>query len=434
MSVVFWPNQEKHLLENMPLRMPDHWPSDLKSALSNVLKLSGAVRSLERSCLEGTAVVENIKAAIAKNLVMAAQQLSDQQSALGLKLNANNIIDAPSRVSAGPEQAGLDESELVSYVGPLSTWLGKSKKLFFSAFFGRPNFTLQNVSNVVDLYFHETIGELSDTLLVELKILPNCSYKIIDLIGIAGEADTFPKHFAYFMPEDQGVKYSPVKRTVVFANTYKALYKKISFQQRESFGWHEADLPLDQDIGRYLIGWFRGHDLGHSVVTNNTDYKALSKHDRWGSMVAQEAVADVFGYLLASSHLVATALDLDIQKLGRLYVLELFRYLRRGPTLFPDAGSAYIQLKLLEETGALRTLSGSRIEVDIEALHIAMHGIARKLISYVLSGDVIQFEAFLANYSPHRIDDGRDLLFGLQPSHSALVYEQSTLEACDGVL
>ena len=76
----------------------------------------------------------------------------------------------------------------------------------------------------------------------------------------------------------------------------------------------------------------------------------------------------------------------------------------------------------------------TRIEVDIEALHMAMHGIARKLISYVLSGDVIQFEAFLTNYSPHRIDDGRDLLFGLQSSHSALVYEQSTLEACDGVL
>lgn len=115
--------------------------------------------------------------------------------------------------------------------------------------FGTPNNSLQAVSDVVDKHFKGAVSRLSANLDIELKTIPGCAYKIIDLFGIAGEADTFPKHFAYFMPEDQGIKYSPNKRTVVFANTYLALYQHIADEQKISLVGPILIFPVAQRSG-----------------------------------------------------------------------------------------------------------------------------------------------------------------------------------------
>lgn len=428
MNSIFWPRRKHHLIKALELAEPRTLSPQLRASLKGTLMLVNTIRDLERASLSDSGLAKGIKVSIAEHLAVASAAVTDQASKEGLGLIAEGLMGAEERKATGPLLAGLNETELVGYVGPLTTWLGKSREVFFSGFFGTPNRSLQAVSDVIDTHFIDSVSRLSDALGVTLQTVPGCAYKIIDLFGIAGEADTFPKHFAYFMPEDQGVKYASVKRTVVFANTYLALFQHIAYGQRNIFGWSEENLPAWHDVGRYLIAWFRGHDLGHSVVIEGTDYRALSKHDRWGSMVAQEAVADVFGFLLSMDSEIAGELELDTMKMVRLYVLELFRYLRRGPAEFPDAGSAYVQLRLLEEAGVLSVRSAGEIHIDCERFVGAMKCIAEELVTSVLAGNIDSFAAFLKAYSPHLVEDGRDLLFGLDTCVTSLFYEQSLME------
>ncbi len=428
MNSIFWPYRKQHKLRAVELAEPRFLTPTLRASLKGILPLANAIRDLERAGEGDSELSRRMKALIRNHLTTASAELTDKASRQGLDLIAKGLINDDQYKSNGSILASLDEQELVGHVGPLGTWLGKSRKLFFSAFFGTPNNSLQAVSDVVDKYFEGAVSRLSASLGIELKTTPGCAYKIIDLFGIAGEADTFPKHFAYFMPEDQGVKYAENKRTVVFANTYLVLYQQIAHEQKVIFGWTDIDLPCRSEIGRYLIGWFRGHDLGHSIVTEATDYRLLSRHDRWGSMVVQEAVADVFGFLLILDPEIAECLELDISKMIRLYVLELLRYLRRGPADFPDAGSAYIQLRLLEEWDVLSVNSPGSIDIDCARFVSAMARIAELLVKTVLVSDVGSFDAFLNSYSPHLADTDQDLLFGLEICDTSLFYEQTLTE------
>tara|TARA_R100000306_G_scaffold62381_1_gene69189 strand:- start:4298 stop:4969 length:672 start_codon:yes stop_codon:yes gene_type:complete len=191
----------------------------------------------------------------------------------------------------------------------------------------------------------------------------------VDLFAAAGESNLYPKHFAYFMPEDEGIKYAEHKRTIVFSNVYSQLFTRIALKQLNMFGWKRSNLPDDKELSQYLIGWFRGHDLGHSIVSQNTSFKNLSKLDRWGSMVVQEALADVFGLLICSSHRITDELQLDKETLSRVYLLEMLRYLRRGPCDFPDAGAAYIQFKFLLEVECLTLHDNGEISADLDKLY-----------------------------------------------------------------
>ncbi|MHC8339348.1 hypothetical protein [Pseudomonas sp. HLT2-19-2] len=232
------------------------------------------------------------------------------------------------------------------------------------------------------------------------------------------------------MPEDQGVKYSPIKRTIVFANTYRNLYEKIALEQAPLFNWELGDLPASNEIERYLITWFRGHDLGHSIVLQDTSFGQLSKHDRWGSMVIQEALADVFGFLISVDESIAGSIGLDSAKMTRMYVLELLRYLRRGPRQFPDAGSAYIQLRILHDAGVISGTPITGLTVDTDRFIETMRIIAQKLIKAALVGDLAQFERFIDIYCPHRIEDEEDLMFGLGRCGITLGYAQQIMEGC----
>ncbi|MFJ4145133.1 hypothetical protein [Pseudomonas sp. NPDC089734] len=428
MNSIFWPKRKQHLIRAVQLATPETFSSELRHSLKNITRKANAIREIERADPQYSTLVQPLVLSIAHHLAAASGQLQDEASRQAMGLVAEGMMGSMALENAGPDLAALNEKELVGYAGPLSTWLGKSRQTGFSAFFGTPNPRLQAVSDVVDQHFESSVARLSERFGVELQRLPACSYKIIDLCAIAGEADTFPKHFAYFMPEDQGIKYAPIKRTVVFANTYLSLYRQIALEQKAIFGWTDDDLPSEQDAERYLIGWFRGHDLGHSIVLGNTDYRNLSRHDRWGSMVAQEAVADVFGFLLAMDPAIAKRLDLDPIKMTRLYVLELFRYLRRGPEQFPDAGAAYIQLKMLEDAGVLSVTRPGAITIDAEAFALAMNNIARTLLTAVMSNDIQAFDVFLKTYGAH-LSRGEDLLFGLPLCETTLFYEQSLLES-----
>jgi len=177
-----------------------------------------------------------------------------------------------------------------------------------------------------------------------LIALPGNRYKIVYLFAIAGEANSYPKHFAYFFPKEEGVKYAPQKRTIVFANTYLNLFERFAQTQASLFGWQQNVIQKSSICARHLIAWFRGHDLGHSIFIEKMRFGSLSKLNRWGSMAIQKALADVFGLLMCLTEDSRQALQLDETLQLRMYLLAMLRYLRRGPYDYPDTGAAYIQL------------------------------------------------------------------------------------------
>ena len=428
MNGIFWPPRSQHVVRTVELPAPTLHPA-LITIIRKILLRVDALRSVQACSDPDSHVVNDLKKSIASHLSEISAQLQDPASRQAIGFTAEGLMGSAQFSDMSQAIAALDERELVCHVGDLTTWLGKSRDTFCSAFFGTPNLALQRVSDCVDEHFPGALQRLAVDMNAPIYALPHCAYKIIDLFAIAGEANYFPKHFAYFMPEDQGVKYSPVKRTLVFANTYRNLYEKIALQQAPLFGWKPSDLPAASDLQRYLITWFRGHDLGHSIVLQETSFGQLSKHDRWGSMVVQEALADVFGFQLSLDASIADSLHLQPAKMVRLYTLELLRYLRRGPRQFPDAGSAYIQLRMLHDAGAITRTGDQAWSVDTDLFIKAMGSISQALINASLTGELSRFESFIGQYSPHRLEgEEDDFTFGLGRCDTTLGYAQRIFE------
>lgn len=134
--------------------------------------------------------------------------MSDKDSKQALEWRARTFDDAETKRELCEKIAQMDEQEMVCYSGAMSTWIGKSKELFYSTFYATPNDNLQYVSNVLDENINTCLEALREDVSPELTCLPFCSYKIVDLFASSGEANLYPKHFAYFMPEDEGVKYA----------------------------------------------------------------------------------------------------------------------------------------------------------------------------------------------------------------------------------
>lgn len=421
----FWPAARAYHIHRVDLPLPDSLSPVVLNLIHQAIRLTDAAHHIHPvATLAGSDLFQSIEDKLSLICFKLAQEFDDPDTCRALQWRAEILADASTASQLLPKIAGLDEQKLVQGIGYLSTWIGKSKTQHYSAWFGLPNPGLQEISDLVDNLFPESTRWLQQNIHSDLIALPGCRYKIVDLFAIAGEANNYPKHFAYFLPEDEGVKYAPQKRTVVFANTYLNLFERFARTQSMLLGWSDDDLPDSHVCARYLVAWFRGHDLGHSIVLEQTVFGRLSKLDRWGSMVVQEALADVFGILMCMTHLSRQALMLDKTLQLKIFLLEMLRYLRRGPYDYPDAGAAYIQLKWMTEHQCL-IWSGSHYVVNLNAIESALTKLAAAMTHSVLAGDMAQAMQFLRQYAPHHQREEADLLLSrLGKTVDMLEYDQ----------
>lgn len=394
----FWPPAAAYQVSLMDLDVPDTINPKAVQTIHYCLRLTEAINQLEAAC--ESRLLDALREEMAIQCFRLAPLFDDPDTRRGLFLRAEALADETSCKAVLPQIAGLNEQQLVLGIGSTSTWVGKSKQSYYSSWFGEPAPMLQEISDVMDSLFPQSLRFLQKEIAADLVAMPGCAYKIINLFGIAGEANTYPKHFAYFFPEDEGLKYSPVKRTVVFANTYLQLFEMFSRTEAARLGWSEDHLPESRVCQRYLIAWFRGHDLGHSLVRNENVFPKLSKIDRWGSMMVQEALADQFGLLMCLTPQVADGLQLDRTVLARIYFLEMLRYLRRGPSNYPDAGAAWIQFNYLREHGCIE-LTAETIDFHPELFYSQMAGLTRLMSEELLGGDTERAKAFMQQHCPH---------------------------------
>ena len=145
---------------------------------------------------------------------------------------------------------------------------------------------LNAVIAAVDTRTAETEAFLRDLVDPRLELQSPPAIKFTRLMFCGGEANLYPKHFAYFLPEDEGIKHAPRKKTLVLVNVYREMYRRVS----EPFSRHVVADPVEGDpdaIDLQLTLWFRGHDTGHGVRLPETDFTAMRCEGRWLSMVMQ---------------------------------------------------------------------------------------------------------------------------------------------------
>lgn len=428
-STKFWPLSSHYHVHMMDIPLPNNFSPKALELINQAIRISDAINNIQPLNQENhDGLIKIMKEKLAFICLRLTQEFNDEDTKKSLMMRAEILQDEKLQSELLPRIAALNENELLQGIGYMSTWIGKSKSQYHSAWFGIPNNELQNISDTVDKLFNKNLGWLKNTINEDLIALPFCSYKIVDLLAVAGEANGYPKHFAYFFPEDEGIKYSPVKRTVVFANTYLTMFEKFSRKETKLFGWDKIEIPDISICSRYLIAWFRGHDLGHSIVRSCTRFDLLSKMDRWGSMVIQESLADLFGFLMCTTEHTKHELDLDKEILGKIYLLELFRYLRRGACDFPDAGSAYIQLKYLIEEKVI-DISNNHINVNLDILIPAFEKLVKELSETVLSDDIEKGLMFIQKYSPHHNKkDAEEIINRLGKTVDVIEYSQRVKE------
>jgi hypothetical protein len=376
--------------------------SEMAKHITTVLKLSDAMRDLQAIKLPQLGSLSaHLSFEAANALENLAALMQDQDSIHGAKSRAE-ILRGGNKTQLATEIANLNEQELVVFCGDLTTWLGKSRETHFSSFFAVPDQAHQHIADNADVLLPQAFQELHSMVSDQLRLASICRFKITNLVAAAGEANLYPKHFAYFLPEDEGVKYADRKRTVVFMNTYLALFKLISMEEsRLRVSLVDGGLRTSE-TGKYLTSWFRGHDIGHSVIRQETDFRAVSKADRWASMVLQEVLADVFGFLLCSTKTWQVGLSLDPTILCQIYAFEMLRYLRRAPRDFPDAGAAFVQLQYLIDHGyAAFDSEAGKIALSSADMIAGMTMLARELSQFVLAGKVTATMEFANRYCPH---------------------------------
>lgn len=248
----------------------------------------------------------------------------------------------------------------------------------------------------------DAVADYLQRMHADLRLAPVPAFAVSDLFFVAGEGDRHPKHIAYFLPEDEGVKRSPFKKTYHFGNTHRALLHAVSgplaARHLEVGGGFD---PADARFAVIPTLGVLGHEIGHAVHRPATGYKALNVADRWASVVLQEVMADVFGALVLAD-VWAAEFGVDPADTIAYYLAECLRYTDRGLGFFPDSDGMFLQLSYYTRLGALtvKQEDTTRLVGDPGAVLAAVRSLARVLADAALTGEAAPAVALWNTFGP----------------------------------
>jgi hypothetical protein len=278
------------------------------------------------------------------------------------------------------------EEDVAVVAGQISTWYGKQLGGLPTAFAALRDDTAQRVVSDAFGTFDDVSTYLS-RLHADLRLGEVPAFAATRLFFMSGEGNRHPKHIAYFLPEDEGVKHSPFKKTYYFGNTHRALLGTQSAPLAERYLHVGVELdPTDRRFDLIPVLGVFGHELGHCVHRPITDYKDLNALDRWASVVLQEVGADVFGILILAD-VWAPAYGISRADVVAYYLAECLRYVNRGLGHFPDSDGMFLQLSYFVQFGALQWADGRepRLVGDPDAVIAAVRSLARVLADTALA-------------------------------------------------
>jgi len=401
-SRLFWPANRPHRAVAFDLQV-DVLSEVVQGLLDEVHELAAlgdTILSLEGpsgSAASGTAA-RAARGEAAALLTRCAQRLPGPEAEVVAMRAAG--LNGGDPAAAARRQAEVEERDLVLLCGPTSTWRRKSTHTFFGAMAAVPLAPWDAFIARADALFDDLMAYIAETLSQpRLTARPVPGFRIGDLLCCGGEPNGFPKHFAYFLPEDEGVRSATSAKTVVYANVYAAHHDLISRPL--------ADRLLESSCGAWpqrplevLLLWFRGHDLGHQLRLPQTALRNLHVLGRETSIALQEALADVIGYLAVAGGPWQSEFETDRAAAGSMFFAEMLRYMQRGTGLFPDSDAAFLELSYLSTHGYVEIdATSGRVAWEPDGLHAGIEALARELVA-ILDTDVARTEALVAAHLP----------------------------------
>jgi hypothetical protein len=406
---ILWPEQDTHTVEYAPLEplVADELAPLVPAALQ-LAKLGDALRALQDR--NG----EPIAPAASQQLADSSAQLLEQLATASaipdddgelIRRRADALVNG-----TAPEAVALREAEraapapLTVICGPLCTWRQKSKVPLHGVVVATRHEQGDRLMAGIDASATQALATVEARLgLPGLGVAGVYPIQVVDLIACGGEANTFPKHFAYFLPEDEGItdRETPNKKTILFRNAYKLRFTQIS----ERLGERLLDGPRvrETDPALLLLTWLRGHDIAHGLTAPGMGKVGSPEvgHEPW--MALQEAISDVFGLLMSVTPEWLELSGADAGELCAIFMGELLHYLRRGPWLWGDAGAAFCELSFLERGGYVVIDDDARIHWETDRLIAGMDALAQELIARVVTApDAATVHAFLDEHSWER--------------------------------
>jgi hypothetical protein len=406
---ILWPEGDTHTVEYAPLEPAV--PEDLRGLVPAALrlaKLGDALRSLQAT--DGSPIAAEASQTLADS---SAQILSDLADTAPLPDENKDIIRLRADALANgtePHHVARREAEisapqpLTVLCGPLCTWRQKSKVPLHGVVVATRHEPSDELMAAIDARAAQALATVEARLGISgLGVAGVYPIQVVDLIACGGEANTFPKHFAYFLPEDEGIadRDTPNKKTILFRNGYRLRFTQISDRLAQAL----LDGPRvgeGVDVAPLLLSWLRGHDIAHGVTIPGMGKIGSPEvgHEPW--MALQEAISDVFGLLMAITpewlELLPDGSGAD--EIAAIFMGELLHYLRRGPWLWGDAGAAYVELSFLEQGGYVEIDDDARVHWSTERLIEGMDALAKELVAEVVTApDAAMVQRFLDRHS-----------------------------------
>jgi len=401
----FWPLEDQHGVGHVRLdAQPASSPERVMPLLLSLAAQSDAMRSLQT--LSGDAVSDHAASALCGEMAEGLNELAnlvDEESASVIGMRAKALAggaDHEETVLAIARSKASPALEIVC--GPLCTWRMKTRRPMHSFLAAARDEHQQTLLDALDASLEDAMEELRENLEVGgMEVSFALPMNVTDLLTSAGEAAGHPKHFAYFMPEDEGIDGLPLEeqRTLYMRNVHLARYSVITIPLAEELldgPMRAAEAPVEAT----LMPWIRGHDHGHNVVVPETSY------DEWMKtlgiepfMMLQEAIADVYGFLMTISGAWLSISGANRLEMCATHMAEMLHYMRRGPKYFGDPGAAYLELSFLAENGFVEIDGEGRVSWTEDDFCRGMTALASALTeSTVGAADEQGSEAIIARY------------------------------------
>jgi hypothetical protein len=396
---LFWPEEEQHGVCYVPLQAElSAELAPLAPKLRELAAVGDALRSLQTR--EGAPLnaeaVDALAERTGKLLGEIAATMEGEEAEI-VRMRAAAFLEGGSHREAAIREGGLYELPALTLLcGPQCTWRLKTPAPLHTVVAASANRPYDELVRSLDEHLPQAAAELRAELmgtaprlaeprLSELRLDESYPMRVTDMVACGGEANAYPKHFAYFLPEDEGVKGEPGqrKKTIVFRNAYRDRFTVISQPLGEAVFRGPARDP-QAPVERALLAWFRGHDIGHTATLPSTDYGWRLDLGHEPFMMMQEAVSDVYGLLLTLTPTWTALTGLSPVDIADVFLAELLHYLRRGPWLYGDAGAAYVELSYLLANGFMELRPDGHVEWEMERLHEGMRSLAREMAATVL--------------------------------------------------
>src|SRR5690349_5068302 len=236
----FWPVDDQHgvghvCLEGQP-------PSNSDRVLPLLVRLaaqSEAMRGLQTAEGEflSEAAASTLRGEMSEGLLELAE-LVDEDSAELIRMRAKALSGAADHRETVVEIARRNVQPALEIVcGPLCTWRMKTRAGLHSFLAATREEENQKLLDSLDDSLEDGLDVLRESLDAPSLHVPfKLPMNVTDLLLSAGEAAGHPKHFAYFMPEDEGVDGLALEeqRTLYMRNVHIARYEVITIPLGEA--------------------------------------------------------------------------------------------------------------------------------------------------------------------------------------------------------